>query len=311
MALSAFSGSLVSLDLLQSLGGDADTGRLRQALGSAVTRLGSASGARQVFDLLAAPLVTHAGGGIAIVESTSALVRAEVAAGGLPVAILAAAGWQGDLRRLRHATAQRGSMPRWWIGTNGVTIRLLDATRAYAHRAIDIDVAALALDDSSIAAAARLLDLPLATLASLVSRSEAHRADVGRSLQDGVESALTGLVGGFAARRRASLDAALADALTVVYRILFLLFAEARGLVPQWHPIYRDSYTIESLRSLVESRRAPGGIWQSLQAIARLAHRGCTAGTLRVVPFNGRLFAPAAAPLAESMPLDDRMVAGV
>src|SRR4029078_5869464 len=33
------------------------------------------------------------------------------------------------------------------------------------------------------------------------------------------------------------------DALTAVYRVLFLLFAEARGLVPAWHPIYRDGYT--------------------------------------------------------------------
>ena len=130
-----------------------------------------------------------------------------------------------------------------------------------------------------------------------------------RSLQAGVELALTELVSGFAAGRRGSvpLDAALGDALTIVYRILFLLFAEARGLVPQWHPIYRDSYTIESLRPQAEGRDPPAGLWRALQAIARLAHRGCTAGTLRVVPFNGRLFAPSAAPLAETLTLDDRV----
>src|SRR6185503_13067866 len=54
-----------------------------------------------------------------------------------------------------------------------------------------------------------------------------------------------------------------------------------------------------------EGIRPPAGLWQSLQAIARLAHRGCTAGTLRVVPFNGRLFAPAAAPLADTCQIDD------
>ena len=53
------------------------------------------------------------------------------------------------------------------------------------------------------------------------------------------------------------------------------------------------------------------GLWQALQAIARLAHRGCTAGTLRVVPFNGRLFAPSAAPLADSFALDDRVARDV
>src|SRR5262249_6712220 len=106
-------------------------------------------------------------------------------------------------------------------------------------------------------------------------------------------------------------EAELAEALTVVYRILFLLFAEARGLVPDWHPVYRDSYTIESLRPQVESGGSDAGLWQSLQAIARLAHRGCRAGTLTVVPFNGRLFSPSGAPLAESMTIDDRIARDV
>ena len=33
----------------------------------------------------------------------------------------------------------------------------------------------------------------------------------------------------------------------MVYRLLFLLFAEARGLVPLWNAIYRASYSIEAL----------------------------------------------------------------
>ena len=98
------------------------------------------------------------------------------------------------------------------------------------------------------------------------------------------------------------------EALVVIYRILFLLFAEARGLVPRWHPIYRDAYTIESLRGPVETLPAPIGVWETLQAIARLAHRGCRIGSLYVPPFNGRLFSPVHAPLADSVPLDDRVV---
>jgi hypothetical protein len=94
----------------------------------------------------------------------------------------------------------------------------------------------------------------------------------------------------------------------VVYRVLFLLFAEARSLVPRWHPVYRDSYTIESLRESTERLPHPPGLWESLQAIARLAHHGCRAGTLTVPPFNGRLFSPAHAPLADSLALDDGAV---
>jgi hypothetical protein len=33
-----------------------------------------------------------------------------------------------------------------------------------------------------------------------------------------------------------------------VYRVLFLLFAESRSLVPTWHPVYRRGYAIEELR---------------------------------------------------------------
>jgi len=46
-------------------------------------------------------------------------------------------------------------------------------------------------------------------------------------------------------------------------------------------------------------------LWDSLRAIARLAHSGCHAGDLRVTPFNGRLFSPARTPLAERRGLDD------
>ena len=59
---------------------------------------------------------------------------------------------------------------------------------------------------------------------------------------------------------------------------------------------------------MVEGPLTPRGFWEALQAIARLAHRGCRAGTLRVPPFNGRLFSPAHAPLADSLPLDDGRV---
>jgi hypothetical protein len=90
-----------------------------------------------------------------------------------------------------------------------------------------------------------------------------------------------------------------------VYRILFLLFAEARGLVPVWHPVYRNSYSVAVLGVLAERTGSSRGLWSALRAIARLAHSGCRAGDLRVTPFNGRLFAPAGTPLAERRDLDD------
>ena len=81
---------------------------------------------------------------------------------------------------------------------------MLDVTRAYSRRAVDVDVEAAAADDRAIGALARLLDVrsgALEALDALVRESEEHRAGVGRSLQTGVESALTALVAGFSARR--------------------------------------------------------------------------------------------------------------
>ncbi len=43
--------------------------------------------------------------------------------------------------------------------------------------------------------------------------------------------------------------------------------------------------------------------------MSRLAHAGCHAGSLVVAPFNGRLFAPARTPFAETGRLDDWLVA--
>jgi hypothetical protein len=93
-----------------------------------------------------------------------------------------------------------------------------------------------------------------------------------------------------------------------LYRVLFLLFAEARGLVPVWHPIYRDRYTIDGIVSALLAGRPYRGAWAALQAIARLAHAGCRAGDLRVTPFNGRLFSPLHTPAAERGRIPDEAI---
>ena len=139
-------------------------------------------------------------------------------------------------------------------------------------------------------------------------RTGSQPASADRSV-DGVLAASADVLSALLARdrelRQSFVDAAFEQALTIVYRMLFLLFAEARRLVPLWHPVYRDSYSVEALRDTRRAVRARAGLWDALRAIARLAHAGCRAGDLRVTPFNGRLFAPARTPLAERRDLDD------
>src|SRR6202042_1773150 len=94
----------------------------------------------------------------------------------------------------------------------------------------------------SLAATPPLLDLA-------VDLSARHGTTVCRTLAGGVLEALELLFGTFTERARchAAPDLLLEQSLTVLYRVLFLLFAEARGLVPVWHPVYRDRYTIDSI----------------------------------------------------------------
>ncbi len=305
------------MDLLEAVAQHAAPApRLRRVLAEGRRALGPANGARAVFDAQLSPLLREANLYAAVVQDDRAAVIATFGeAAGPIIGVAAAAGWGADLRRLRERSARCAPMARWWIGGNGITLRIMDVSRAYTKRALDFDLRRAEDEDGALAILRHLLqpavgELP--ALDALLMQSRHHRVTVSRSLQTGVEESLAKLMTGFRARRRGShAAAAFGDALTVVYRILFLLFAEARGLVPQWHPIYRASYTIESLRPIAEARGSPIGLWESLQAISRLAHRGCTAGTLRVVPFNGRLFAPSAAPLADSLRLDDRVARDV
>ena len=108
-------------------------------------------------------------------------------------------------------------------------------------------------------------------------------------------------------RRRAI---AFDQSLTIVYRVLFLLFAEAHALVPVWNELYREAYTIDALTGRA-IQSSPRGLWSALQAISRLAHSGCKAGDLDVTAFNGRLFSPRHSPLIEQRRVPDAVVRDV
>ena len=271
--------------------------------------LGPASSLRALLDAGAIPLLETAGlGAPAAVEPADRILTATVSAGDRPLALLIAP-WGTPLHLywgagIEHAVRRA---TRWCLLFNGLALRIIDADRPHRTRFTEFDLEALDGDGESVAAFRFILGRLHGSFDALVRESDQHRVAVCRSLKDGVLSAssdiLTALVRPNATR--ASLDAALEQALTIVYRVLFLLFAESRGLVPLWHPLYRDSYSIDALVTAAARGRDPRGFWEALRAIARLAHAGCRAGDLRVTPFNGRLFSPARTPLAERRGLDD------
>ena len=144
-----------------------------------------------------------------------------------------------------------------------------------------------------------------ARLDTVVTLSRHHGVQVCRALGTGVLDALEVLLSALTRGGRQPPARLWEQSLTVLYRVLFLLFAEARGLVPLWHPLYRERYSLEAIVTVLLEGRSYKGLWRAIQAISRLAHAGCTAGELRVTAFNGRLFAPAEAAAFDSTRLSD------
>jgi hypothetical protein len=215
----------------------------------------------------------------------------------------------------RVAVVQAGRRGACWcLLFNGTHIRLLNAARVFSRRFAEIDLDCAA-DDEKTSSAMRMLitaealagttDLHGSSVDALVDLSDRHASDVCRSLRSGVLDASEHVLRALVARPHThTVPEAFEQALTIVYRMLFLLFAEGRSLVPSWHPTYRSSYSLERLSERA-SRQESVGLWDALRAVAKLAHAGCRAGDLHVTPFNGRLFAPSNTPLADRRDLDD------
>jgi hypothetical protein len=278
------------------------------------TRCGPATGVRALADAAAAPLATILGFTLRGATSLTETTWIAVLDAGDVLAPLVLTTWGASLDSawrigVRHSLALHA---RWCLLFNGTHLRVLDAGRTFARRHLDFELDAAIEGDAvrlvlMLASAESLRPSPgtggVPRLDAIVAASDATGLRVCGALRGGVHRAIELLLAAFAERpqRRSTtpLDALYEQALTAVYRILFLCFAEARGLVPTWHPVYRDGYTVESMRALAERADAPDDLWEAFQAISRLAHHGCEAGDLRVTPFNGRLFAPSRAPLLE------------
>ncbi len=270
--LSGFSGSLVSEyfaeTLLQEMFAGALGERTRDSARRQVliwrrgpaSQMGPVTGGRGVHDLAAVPLMRILGfvPSLLFTDAAGAFVLSSLgAAASAPVLI--AAPWAEPLDavwRLAASSVLATGAP-WCFSINGRRVRLLDVRRAVAGGFVEFELESAVEDDAAFAALWGLLRCESFDPPALVERvsiaSSRHAVGVSRSLRVGVLEAIGELLSGFrgALARKvdpdpAGLDGLHEQALTVVYRILFLLFAESRGLVPLWHPVYRRSYSIRS-----------------------------------------------------------------
>lgn len=158
----------------------------------------------------------------------------------------------------------------------------------------------------------------LEPLERIYQRSLDAGVAIGRKLQPQVKRALETIANGVATPE---LIGQLADPtrardfhrelLVLLYRILFLLFSERRGLLPN-SGVYAESYSVSRLRALaaagdhaVEPRR--GDLWEGLKiTFAALASDDATA--IGAFPFNGPLFDASRTPILSEARCENRML---
>ena len=82
------------------------------------------------------------------------------------------------------------------------------------------------------------------------------------------------------------------EILLLVYRLLFLMYAEQRGMMASRDSLYTDEYSITNLREKAETRRSGSDrnsdLWHGLQSTFRLVEKGDD--ELGVPCYNGMLF---------------------
>lgn len=298
--------------------------------------LGPASGATAVWRHVVHPLADAFG------WAPSPEVAGQIA--GVPVqvgharlagaaATLVALPWGASQEGLQRAATRRGARDgsRWVSVSNGVSWRWYDATRPYAREHLAFDLTR-AVTDARVWQALWLLGQttvargsgPKGWLDHLLAEGSREAAGEARALRDGVAQALTDI-------------AAVADGdhdthVRQVFQWLFLLFADARGLRPQWHLAYERSYSIGTLAREQHSgtsssvaasaswhspragtldqparRRHAVGLRESVEAIARLNRDGARLGSVEVPALGGALFA--GAPVASGSRAGDEAIA--
>ena len=114
----------------------------------------------------------------------------------------------------------------------------------------------------------------------------------------------------------AYLDEVRQGALILLYRLLFVLFAEDRNLLPDDSGNYRDVCLTQMRLKIAANKQrgiAPsasfGTYWSNLASIFRAISVGDD--TLGIPPYNGGLFDPASAPVLERIQLPDTMMSQV
>ncbi len=246
---------------------------------------------------------------VQVIEPSQCFDRIEVGAGRLE------ASPQGRMERLLRAT----TVPAGLL-FNGRALRLISAPRGESSGWMDFRVADMLLTAGRPICTAlrlllherRLLALPQRErLACLLAESRKYQNEVSERLSEQVLHALYELLRGFQAAHDASKGTLLQEPLhedpddvyrallTVILRLVFLLYAEERDMLPA-HDTFVRHYSIAALYDRLRSDAAlyPDtmdqryGAWAQLLVLFRMIHDGAEADGLHLPERHGALFDP-------------------
>ena len=233
------------------------------------------------------------------------------------------------LRYLRRVDDLTQGKLRWGILTNGAKWRLyFSGARSVSEQFFEIDLAAL----FDLSAEERRHCLKLFVLffrrESFVGDPTFHQyaLDEGRFYEERVANNVSGLVFDevFPQLARVMVQAApeaplpdvRAAALTLLYRLLFILYAEDRDLLPVRDSRY-DDYSLRKVRAEVRVRKERGDAvsgtaaryYHAIDDLCRIIDKGDS--SIGLPPYNGGLFDRERTPLLSDIRLGDQVMVDV
>ena len=212
--------------------------------------------------------------------------------------------------------------------SNGRSLRIISAPRGESSGWLQFEIGAMVQTAGRPICSAmrlllrqqRLLVLPKEKrLAALLEDSRKFQNEVSENLSEQVLHSLYELLRGFQAAHEASGNALLRDPLaddpddvyrallTVILRLVFLLYAEERQMLPTEDETFSRYYSLAGLFSRLRDHAGyfPDtmdqryGAWAQLTVLFRMVHDGADAGNVKLPPRNASLFDPDRYPFLE------------
>ena len=234
------------------------------------------------------------------------------------------------LRYLATADISSDGRIRWGILTNGSIWRLYDRRarpRASGYHEIDLQALVHASDADGLRAFRLLFGraafspqqgAQTSLLEDALAEGRRNEEQVAQDLSGVVfERVYPDLVRALAGKSGAELEDVRQAALIFLYRLLFLLYAEDRDLLPVNDSRYDDYGLRKSVRDDIAQRTKDGDAfsdfasryYDQIRTLCRQIDKGDP--SIGLPPYNGGLFAQQAAPLLERISLSDAILAPI